>query len=108
MIIWTSIVAGGLFLSMLGIYLIFISKPPTDELARARQTAAERGRDILDGATERSLLNREQIRAAGEEVVRKEEKKLEFSVAGVRLLLLGAAAQLVGTVGQVIILICRR
>lgn len=73
MIVWTSIIAGGLLLSMLGIVLIFISKPPTVDLVEAR----------------------------------KEEQKLEFSVTGVRLLLLGAAAQLVGTVGQVIILVCR-
>lgn len=63
---------------------------------------------MLDGMIERSLLTPEQIRVAGKEEARKEEQKLEFSVAGVRLLLLGAAAQLVGTVGQVIILICRR
>jgi hypothetical protein len=93
---------------MLGIYLTFISKPPTEELARARQTAAERGREMMDGMIEQSLLTPGQIRAAGEEAARKEEQKLEFSVVGVRLLLLGIAAQLVGTVGQVIILICRR
>jgi len=107
MIVWTSIVAGGLLLSMLGIVLIFISKPPTVDLVEARKTAAERGREMIDGMNERSLWNNEQIRAAGEEAARKEEQKLQFSVTGVRLLLLGAAAQLVGTVGQVITLVCR-
>lgn len=40
MIVWTSIVAGGLLLSMLGIVLIFISKPPTVELVEATKAAA--------------------------------------------------------------------
>jgi len=107
MIVWTSIIAGGLLLSMLGIVLIFISKPPTVDLVEARKTAAERGREMMDGMIERSLLTPEQIRAAGKEEARKEEQKLEFSVAGISLLILGTAAQLIGTVGQVIILICR-
>ena len=104
MIVWTSIVAGGLLLSMLGIVLTFISKPPTVDLVEARQTAAERGREMLKEATERSLLTPEQIRAVGGEEARKEEQKLEFSVAGVSLLILGTGVQIVGTVAQVIIL----
>jgi hypothetical protein len=58
--------------------------------------------------TERSLLTPEQIKAAGEKEARKEEQKLEFSVAGVRLLILGTIAQFVGTFAQAIVLACRR
>jgi hypothetical protein len=108
MIVWTSIVAGGLIFSLAGMFLTFISKPPTVDLARARQTAAERGREMIKKMTEQSLLTPEQIKAGGEKEAREEEQKLKFSVAGVSLLILGTAAQLVGTVGQVIILVCRR
>lgn len=108
MIVWVFVVAGGLFLSVLGIVFTFISKPPTVDLARARQTAAEQGREMMEEMTGRSLLTPEQIKAAGEEEARKKEQKLKFSVTGVRLLILGAIAQLFGTVAQAIILACRR
>lgn len=108
MLVLTFIVAVGLVLSMLGIYFTFVSKPPTEELARARKTGPELGREMMEGMVERSLLNNEQIKAAGKEAARKEEQKLEFSVAGVRLLFLGAAVQFIGTVGQVIFLACKR
>jgi len=108
MIVWTSIVAGGLVLSILGIYFTFISKPPTEELARARKTGPELGREILNDATERSRWTNEEIRAAGEEAARKREQKIMFSVAGVRLLFLGAAVQFIGTIGQAIFLACKR
>jgi hypothetical protein len=107
MIGWTSIVAGGLFISMLGIYFTFISKPPTEELAEARKTAIERGREMMEGMAEQSLLKPDQIRAAGEKAAQKEEQKLKFSVTGVRLLFLGAAVQLIGTIGQVVFLACK-
>lgn len=108
MVVCISIVAGGLLISLIGIVLTFISRPPTVELAIARQTAAERGREILEEAAERSCWTPEQIRAAGEKAAQKEEQLLKFSVVGVRLLLLGAAAQFIGTAGQVIILACGR
>lgn len=107
MIVLASIVAVGLVLSILGIYFTFISKPPTEELAEARKTAAEKGREILEDAAESSLWTNEEIRAAGKEAARKREQKLEFSIAGVRLLFLGAAVQLIGTAGQVIFLACK-
>ncbi|MGA2534323.1 MAG: hypothetical protein ABSG19_14955 [Candidatus Aminicenantales bacterium] len=107
MIIWIFVVAGGLIFSLAGMFLIFIAKPPTVDLARARQTPAEWGREMMKDARERSLLTPEQIKAASEEEARKEEQKLKFSVAGVGLLILGAIAQLVGTVAQAIILASR-
>lgn len=108
MLVWTSIIAGGLLLTIVGIYLIFLSKPPTVELEEFRKSPEERGREMLSEMADRSVMTRDQIIAAGAKIVRKEEQKLEFNVAGVRLLIFGAAMQFIGTVGQVIILACGR
>lgn len=108
MVFWTAFVAGGLLLSLVGVILVFVSKPPTIDLNRARQTTEERSQEFFSGMIERSLMNSEQIRSAGKEAAKKEERKLEFSVAGIFLLVLGATLQFVGTVGQVTVLACGR
>jgi hypothetical protein len=97
--IWPVIVlAAGLLLTLAGVIIAFVSKPPV--------------LDVVDAETLWKWFNDrpqtpEAIMAAGKKAARSEKLKFRFSIIGIWLLVAGTTLQLVGTVWQMLRLACK-
>jgi hypothetical protein len=94
------IMAVGLGLTLVGLVFTFKREPPA--------LSSEIDWGISDEEMQKmSAMPIEELRKAGEKAVQKEQRKIILSTSGVRLLILGAALQFIGTVWQVVWLASR-
>jgi hypothetical protein len=94
--IWPIIImAVGLVLTLAGVIIAFVSKPPVLDEVDAEK--------LWKWFNDRPQTP-EAARAAAEKAARSEKLKFRFSFVGVGLLVAGTALQLAGAIGQLVLL----
>jgi hypothetical protein len=89
----------GLILTLVGVFVTFISKPPVIDTVDAEK--------LFRDAVERQSRTPSEARAAGEKTAQWEKLKFHFSYVGVGLLVMGTLLQLIGTLCQLIRIACK-